>query len=155
MKKVVSVVLALVLVLSFAACSKKEKQINAQASVDALLATEDFKNAKKVDADDVELEYDITLEDTSEFFMYEDVNTKNMFIVAIAKDSKSTKLMYDELTKVENAYADSITKSTYADIQQFAPKVEKRYVSKEMNAYICIISEDSTASSGKIVIEEK
>ena len=143
--------MVLAMLLSFAACGdsgKKEEKapFDAKKAAEALLGSEEFKGCALVDASQVEFEYDITLEDTEEFYFTRVTNglSANMFIIAVAKEGKES-LMNGEMEKLVSTYASSWVDSNYADRQAEAPKVKARYESKDGRVYICIISADNDA----------
>ncbi len=156
MKKVFAVMLVLVMVLSLAACGdsgKKEDKtpFDAKKAAEALLGSDEFKGCSIMDKDQIEFKYDITLEDTEEFYYTEVTNgvSANMFIIAKAKEGKAS-LMYGEMEKIIKTYADSWVNSNYAERQAEAPKVKGRYESEEDGVYICIISSDNDAMKALI-----
>jgi len=151
MKKVLAIVLSLVMILSLAACGSKEEggqkeAFDAKKAAEALLGSEEFKGCSLVDGEQIEFRYDITLEDTQEFYYTEVTNglSANMFIIAVAKEGKES-LMYGEMEKIVNTYASSWVDSTYAERQAEAPKVKDRYTSEKDGVYICIVSSDNDA----------
>ena len=150
MKKLLTVLLALTMILSFASCggssSENKESFDAKAASEKLLASDEFKGCALVDADQTELEYDITLEDTQEFYFAKvsSGTSANMFIIAVAKEGQSS-LMCGEMEKIEKTYASSWVDSTYQERLAEAPKVNARYVSEKNGMYICIISSDNDA----------
>ena len=150
-KKLLSVLLAAAMTLSLAACGdsgkKEDKEpFDAKKAAEALLGSDEFKGCSLIDGDQIEFRYDITLEDTDEFYYTEVTNgvSANMFIIAKAKEGKAS-LMYGEMEKIMATYADSWVNSNYAERQAEAPKVKGRYESEEDGIYICIISSDNDA----------
>ena len=149
MKKVLAIMLALAMVFSLAACGgekEEKKTFDAKAAAEALLGSDEFKGCSLADGEQIEFRYDITLEDTAEFYYTEVTNglSANMFIIAVAKEGKES-LMYGEMEKIEKTYASSWVDSTYAERQAEAPKVKDRYVEEKDGVYICIISADNDA----------
>ena len=150
MKKLLAVLVALTMIMSFAACggsgSNTGKDFDAKKASEALLASAEFKDCALVDAEQTELEYDITLEDTTEFYFAKvsSGTSANMFIIAVAKDGQSS-LMCGEMEKIEKTYVSSWVDSTYQERLAEAPKVNDRYVSEKDGMYICIISSDNDA----------
>ena len=149
MKKMIAALLALVMVFAFAACGggKEEKApFDPKKAAEALLGSSEFEGCSLENGDDIEFRYDITLEDTEEFYYAEVRNglSANMFIIAKAKEGKAS-LMYGEMEKIVKTYASSWVDSNYEERQAEAPKVKARYESEEDGIYICIISNDNDA----------
>jgi hypothetical protein len=150
MKKVFALIMVLVMLLSFAACGdsgKKEEKtsFDAKKAAEALLGSDEFKGCALEDPGQIEFEFDITLEDTKEFYMTRANGlSANMFIIAVAKDGKDS-LMFGEMEKIVKTYAASWVDSTYPERQAEAPKVKDRYESEKDGVYVCIISADNDA----------
>ena len=151
MKKALAIIMVLAMVLAFAACGdggKKEenKAFDAKKAAEALLGSDEFKGCALASGEDIEFRYDITLEDTAEFYYTEVTNglSANMFIIAVAKEGKAS-LMYGEMEKIVKTYASSWVDSNYAERQAEAPKVKARYESEKDGVYICIVSNDNDA----------
>ena len=150
MKKVLAVLIAFVMVFSLAACGggsgKEEKTtFDAKKAAEALLGSDEFKGCSLEDPEQIEFEFDITLEDTKEFYMTRANGlSANMFIIAVAKEGKES-LMFGEMEKIVSTYASSWVDSNYAEKQAEAPKVKARYESKKDGVYVCIISADNDA----------
>ena len=148
MKKVLAAVMVLAMVFTLAACGSKEEKepFDAKKAAEALLGSAEFEGCSLVDGDQIEFRYDVTLEDTDEFYYTEVTNgvSANMFMIAVAKEGKAS-LMYGEMEKIMQTYASSWVDSNYEERQAEAPKVNGRYESKEDGVYICIISSDNDA----------
>ena len=149
MKKVFALITVLALLLSFAACGdsgkKEEAPFDAKKAAEALLGSDEFKGCALEDPGQVEFEFDIPLEDTQEFyFTRANGLSANMFLIAVAKEGKSS-LMFGEMEKIVEVYADSWVNSNYEEKQAEAPKVKARYTSEKDGVYICIISSDNDA----------
>ena len=149
MKKIIAALLALAMVFALAACGggKEEKApFDPKKAAEALLGSSEFEGCSLADGDQIEFRYDITLEDTDEFYYTEVTNglSANMFIIAKAKEGKAS-LMYGEMEKIVKTYASSWVDSNYEERQAEAPKVKARYESEEDGIYICIISNDNDA----------
>ncbi len=150
MKKVLAIVMIFVMVLSFAACggSKEEKtSFDAKKAAEALIGSDEFKGCAIEDPEQIEFEFNITLEDTEEFYMTRANGlSANMFIIAVAKEgSGKASLMYGEMEKIVETYASSWVDSNYEERRAEAPKVKGRYESEKDGVYICIISNDNDA----------
>ena len=150
MKKVLSLLMVLAMLLSFAACGdsgKKEEKaaFDAKKAAEALLGSDEFKGCALEDPGQIEFEFDITLEDTKEFYCTRANGlSANMFIIAVAKEGKES-LMFGEMEKIVSTYASSWVDSTYPERLAEAPKVKARYESEKDGVYICIISADNDA----------
>lgn len=149
MKKTLAILLAAVMLFSLAACGKDsgdKQSFNAKEAADKLLKNAEFKDCSLVEGEQAEMEYDITLEDTAEFYFAKvsSGTSANMFIIAVAKEGQSS-LMCGEMEKIEKTYASSWVDSTYPERLAEAPKVKDRYTSEKNGMYICIISADNDA----------
>jgi len=149
MKKLLVIFLTLSILLAFAACgdSNNKTAFDPKSASDKLLADAEFVDCKLQDNDDIELEFDITLEDTESFYFAEYTGSKtsaNMFMIAKAKEG-SESLMKGELEKLEKTYASSWVDSNYPEKQAEANKVKARFSYYKDGIYVCIVAEDSDA----------
>ena len=150
MKKLIrftAAVLVISMICGLCACGKKEEKtsFDAKKAAEALLGSDEFKGCALEDPGQIEFEFDITLEDTKEFYMTRANGlSANMFIIAVAKDGKDS-LMFGEMEKIVKTYAASWVDSNYPERQAEAPKVKGRYESEKDGVYVCIISADNDA----------
>ena len=76
---------------------KKEEKtsFDAKKAAEALLGSDEFKGCALEDPGQIEFEFDITLEDTKEFYMTRANGlSANMFIIAVAKKSSIAPLFF-------------------------------------------------------------